>query len=282
MAHALLIRRQDLKNGLVVMRVRPSMIHGSEDVQSCRVLVMRRHAPVTFVGACAAALLVSIVLAVPNAYPEAYIGGQIGTTIAGNSLTSVELTDFSPTASMSDRELSRSVLGGGKLGYYFPKARWFGIETEFFYTTPHIKQQNTRITIQPGTIIPGFGPVPPFTGESVFTGDHFRVMTWVPVNLMFRYHKARLQPYIGVGPGIFFARVHTTQVGFEGTQNSTNIGLNAKAGVQYFITRHLSAFAEWKYNRTSFNFEANDDNGAFGFKADYSVHFVAMGLNFHF
>ncbi len=281
MAHALLILFQDLKNGLVVMRIRPSMIYGSEDVQSCRVLVMRGHAPVTFVGACAAALLVSIVLAVPNAYPEAYIGGQIGTTIAGNSLTSVELTDFSPSGSMSDRELSRSVLGGGKLGYYFPRARWFGIETEFFYTTPHIEQQNTRITIQPGAVLSGFGPVVGGTTESVLSGDYFRVMTWVPVNLIFRYHKTRLQPYVGFGPGVFFARVKTTVMGFEGTQNSTNVGLNVKAGAEYFFTRRLSAFAEWKYNKTSFNFEAND-NGAFGFRADYSVHFIAMGLNFHF
>ncbi|MGQ0694537.1 MAG: hypothetical protein ACT4OL_03050, partial [Nitrospiraceae bacterium] len=224
MAHALLIPRQDLKNGLVMMRITPSMIHGSEYVQSCRVLVMRRHATLTFVGACAAALLISIVPAVPNAYPEAYIGGQIGTTIAGNSLSNVELTDFSPTGSMSDRELSRSVLGGAKLGYYFPKARWFGIETEFFYTTPHIKQQNTRITIQPGAVLSGFGPVPGGTTEGILSGDYFRVMTWVPVNLMFRYHKTRLQPYIGVGPGIFFARVHTTVTGFEGIQNSTRIG----------------------------------------------------------
>ncbi len=257
------------------------MIHGSENVQSCRVLVMRWHAPLALLGACAAALLISIVLAVPNAYPEAYIGGQIGTHIAGNTLSNVELTDFSPTGSMSDRELSRSVLGGAKVGYYFPRARWFGIETEFFYATPHIKQQSTTITIQPGAVLNGFGPVVGGTTEGVLSGDHFRVMTWVPVNLMFRYHKTRLQPYIGVGPGIFFARVHTTVTGFEGTQNSTNIGLNAKAGLEYFFTRHFSAFAEWKYNRTSFNFEANS-SGAFGFKADYDVHFVAGGLNFHF
>ena len=281
MAHALLIPRRDLKNGLVVKRIRPSMIHGSEYVQSCRVLVMRRHAPVTFVGACAAALLVSTVLAVPNAYPEAYIGGQIGTQLAGNSLTDVELTDFSPTGSMSDRELSRSVLGGGKLGYYFPKARWFGIETEFFYTTPNIEQQNTRITIQPGAVLSGFGPVVGGTTESVLSGDYFRVLTWVPVNLMFRYHKTRLQPYVGFGPGVFFARVKTTVTGFEGTQNSTSVGFNAKAGAEYFFTRRLSAFAEWKYNMTSFNFEAND-NGAFGFRADYSVHFIALGLSVHY
>ena len=182
---------------------------------------------------------------------------------------------------MSDRELSRSILGGVKLGYFFSQARWIGVETEFFYTTPHIKQQSTRITIQPGTVLNGAGPIVGGTSENVLTGDHFRVMTWAPVNLMFRYHKTRLQPYIGVGPGIFFARVHTTVTGFEGTQNSTSIGLNAKAGIEFYITRHLTAFAEWKYNRASFSFDANN-NGAFGFEADYQVHFGAAGLSYHF
>src|SRR3989304_10617163 len=140
-------------------------------------------------GTCGVALLLSSVLAAPNAYPEAHIGGQIGTTVAGNSLTSVELTDFSPTGSMTDRELSRSLLGGAKLGYYFPRARWFGIETEFFYTTPHIKQQSTTIPIQPGAVLNGFGPVTGGQTTDTLTGDHFQVFTWAPINFMFRYHK---------------------------------------------------------------------------------------------
>lgn len=252
--------------------------------------MMQRHRVRTTVGVIVAALLLSsMVLEVPKAYSEAYIGGQIGTAVMGNSLTRGELTDIgspagstlSPPGSISDRELSRSILGGIKLGYFFNQARWFGVETEFFYTTPHIKRQSIRITIQPGTVINGVGPVVGGTSENVFTGDHFRVMTWAPVNLMFRYHKTRLQPYIGVGPGIFFARVHTTDAGFEGTQSSTSIGLNAKAGIEFYITRHFTAFAEWKYNRASFSFDANN-NGAFGFDADYQVHFGAAGLSYHF
>ncbi|MBX3329329.1 MAG: outer membrane beta-barrel protein [Nitrospira sp.] len=234
-------------------------------------------------GIFATTLLIgSLLLTVPNAYPEAYIGAQIGTSVTGNSLTDVELTDFSPNGTMSDRELSRSILVGGKIGYYFPQARWFGLETEVFYTTPNIKQQNTQITVQPGAILEGFGPVGGGTVEGVLSGDHFRVITWVPVNVMFRYHKMRLQPYAGVGMGLFFARVHTTVAGFEGTQSSTRIGLNAKAGLEYHVTRYLSAFGEWKYNRASFSFDSNSSSGAFGFDADYNVHFVAMGLNLHF
>ena len=234
----------------------------------------------TRTGAVLAGLL-SFLLATPYAYPEAYIGGQIGTTLAGNTLKGVELTDFSPPGTMSDRELAQSALLGVKVGYYFPRARWFGIETEFYQTNPHIKQQNTIITIPSNATLRDFGPVGSGTFEGPFPGDYFRVRTWVPINFMFRYHKTRLQPYIGFGPGIFMARVKTIQTGFEGTQDRTNIGFNVKAGLEYFITRHLSAFGEWKHNRTSFSFDGND-NGGFGFKADYNPHFVAFGLNYHF
>jgi opacity protein-like surface antigen len=243
---------------------------------------MEQHSAVrAFLVICATTLLLSSLLVAPTAYSEMYIGGQVGTSVIGHSLTDVELNDFSPSGSMSDRELSRSILLGGKVGYYFTGVRWFGLETEVFYTTPHIEQQNTRITVQPGSILQGFGPVSGGTAEGVLSGDHFRVINWVPVNVMFRYHKMRLQPYVGVGMGVFFARVHTTAAGFEGSQGDITVGLNAKAGLEYHITKHLSAFGEWKYNRASFSFDSNS-SGAFGFDADYHVHFVAMGLNFHF
>jgi len=181
---------------------------------------------------------------------------------------------------MSDRELSRSILGGIKLGYYFPRVPWLGIETEAFYTTPHIKRQITEVTIQPGSILQG-SPVVGGTTRNVLTGDHFRVITWAPVNVMLRYHKTRLQPYAGVGLGVFFARINTTLAGFEGSQSSTSIGLNAKAGLEFYFTRHLSMFAEWKYNKTSFTFDPNSSQAA-GIEADYQVHFATGGLNYHF
>lgn len=237
-------------------------------------------APAIF-GTSAAVLFLSMLFLVPKAYPEAYIGAQIGSTIAGNSLSQISLTDFSPTGTMSERSLSRSLLGGFKLGYYFPRARWFGIETEAFYTTPNIKQQSTTISIQPGAILNGFGPVTGGQTTGTLTGDHFQVLTWAPVNFMFRYYKTRLQPYAGIGPGIFFGKITTTVPQFAGSQSSTALGLNAKAGLEYFFTRRITAFAEVKYNYVRFDFPAND-NGGFGFKATYSPLTLAVGVSYHF
>jgi hypothetical protein len=84
---------------------------------------------------------------------------------------------------------------------------------ELFHTTPHIKQQEVRITIQPGTTFNGFSIPGSGTATGTLSGDHFRVITWAPMNLMFRYHRTRLQPYIGVGPGVFFGLPVLDQIG---------------------------------------------------------------------
>lgn len=232
-------------------------------------------------GICVIALVICAPVSVSETYAETYIGGQIGTAISGNKLSSVDLTDFSPNGSMSDRELAASPLIGLKLGYYFPRARWFGLEAEAYHTTPHIKQQSTTITIPANAVLRDFGTVPGGTATGTLSGDHFRVITLVPVNFMFRYHKTRLQPYIGAGPGIFMGRVTTTIPQFAGSQTSTRIGLNAKAGVEYFLTRHLTAFAEVKWNYVRFDFSDNS-NGGFGYRATYSPLIAAVGVSYHF
>ena len=243
-------------------------------------MTQRMYMKRTWGGALLAGLL-SFLIATPYAYPEAYIGGQIGTALKGNRLTSVDLTDFSPSGSMSGRDLAGSPLLGGKVGYYFPRARWFGIEFEANYRTPHIEQQQTRVTIPTSAVLRDFGPVTGGEANGTFTGDHFRVITIAPLNLMFRYHKMRLQPYLGIGPGIFLAKVTTTQSGFEGSQSSTQLGLNAKAGAEYFFTKHLTGFTEIKYNYARLNFEGND-NGGLGIRATYNPLFLSFGISYHF
>jgi opacity protein-like surface antigen len=231
-------------------------------------------------GIFAIALTISSMgLTVQNAYPEAYVAGQLGVALPslGGGLTNVELNGFSPPVEISDRPLASSFLYGAKAGYYFPQVSWFGLETEVYNTTPHMKQQQTSVTIPPGTVIPGLGTVTAGTVPVNFGGNHLRVLTWAPVNLMFRYPKMNLQPYIGLGLGVFFAQANVTEQGFEASQSNTRVGLNVKAGAEYFITRHVTIFGEWKFNHVRFNFDE-----ALGMAATYNMHFVTGGLSYHF
>ncbi len=234
------------------------------------------------------ALLLS--LSVSSAHSEMYIGGQVGTTFFGdnNKLSRVDITDLgappgsllTPRGSMSGRDLASSPVWGGKIGYYFPRASWFGLELEAFYSTPHIEQGPTRVSILPGTVVTG-GSVTPGNVTNIFPGDYFRVITIAPFNLMFRYDKMRFQPYVGVGPAIFLSRINTTEVLFAGTQSSTKVGLNVKLGGEYFFTQHISGYGEVRYNYTRFNFDATD-SGSFGFKATYNPIIFSFGVSYHF
>lgn len=60
-------------------------------------------------------------------------------------------------------------------------------------------------------------------------------------------------------------------------------GLNALAGLRFYLTDHVALFGEDKYNRASFNFDKIDTFGSpGGFKGDYSVSHFVGGLSFHF
>lgn len=231
-------------------------------------------------GASLLASLILTALLPPRAKAEWYIAGQLGVTLPslGGGLTNVDVgSPFPQGATHSDLDLQTSMLYGGKVGYYFRSARWLGLETEVFHTNPHIKEQ-THTFFSPSGV-----PV----GSATLQGAHLGVTMWAPLNIMLRYPKSRLQPYIGIGPGIFFARIKQEGLGAENpTSTSSNgkIGLNAKAGVEYYFTRRFSAFGEWKYNYARFSFSENLDAFPFpyAFKATYSVHNLAFGLAYHF
>lgn len=227
-------------------------------------------------------LLLSLFLVVPTAHGETYIAGQFGFAVPGlgGGLSDGDITSsfFLPGTTHGEFELSTSLMFGGKVGHYFNSARWIGIEAEVFHATPHIDQQVH--TFQNPS-------VPGVTASATFQGANFRVVTLAPFNLMLRYHKTRLQPYVGVGPGIFFARIKgegLTPDSPESTSDNATLGLNAKAGFQYYVTKHLTAFAEWKFNYAHFTFDENQNLFPFpyGLDATYTMHLVSFGVGYHF
>jgi len=236
-------------------------------------------------GICATTLLFSsLLLPAPTAYGETYIAGQFGFAEPGlgGGLSDVDTTTFFlPGTTHSDLKVSTSFMYGGKIGHYFDFARWarwVGLEAEVFHTTPHIDQQVH--TFQNPS-------VPGVSASAIFQGAHFRVLTLAPFNLMLRYPMTRLQPYVGVGPGIFFARIKGEGLAPdspESISDNARLGLNAKVGLEYHVTRHLTAFAEWKFNYARFNFNENQSLWPFpyGLDATYTMHLVSFGVGYHF
>jgi opacity protein-like surface antigen len=217
------------------------------------------------------ALLVPIVLIAPQAYAETYVAGQFGVTLPQSLSNGTVTQDGFGGLDISDQPLKSSAMLGAKLGHYFARARWIGIETGVSYSTPHIKE---------GSLIFS-GPGGSATTPSL-SGVHQRIITW-DADVIFRYPGYRLQPYIGIGPSLYFANLMgpTAPPG----QSATSIGFNAEGGVQYYLTRKWTLFGEGKYNYTLMNYSSNhsDPNAdPFGFRATYSAFTLSIGIGYHF
>ena len=119
---------------------------------------------------------------------ELYVAGQAGVNIP-QSLSNVEYSASGVTLGGNDLSLHKSVMYGGKVGYYFDSLKFqnfnLGVETEVFNSTPHVKQQDVTLTL--GGIPLGTAPAVP--------GLNFRVLNWAPVNLVVRYQAGALEPY---------------------------------------------------------------------------------------
>lgn len=233
----------------------------------------------------------ALALVVP-AYAEMYIAGHAGVTVPRDTTQGTlngtgdpfsDPTKSFPT-SLSNLNLETSVVYGGKIGYYFEKAKALGFEIEGFNTTPNVKQQNAQL------IQPGQDPTP------IDVSTRLRVTT-MAVNMVVRYPGKKFQPYGGAGIGVFWAHL-TTPVDSD---TSTKPGFNALAGLRYLLTDHIALFGEWKYQHAVFNFNTRmfssatlpqdatlplggfpQANSLSGIKFHYQANMFTFGLSYHF
>lgn len=211
-------------------------------------------------------------LVTPTAQAESYVAAEVGYAFPQSLMNGKVTQDQIGGLDISDQPLKNSPLFGVKLGHYFSRARWIGIETEVTYSNPHVKQGSLTFS----------GPGGQATSPEL-AGLTQRMITWAPLTLLVRYPGQRIQPYLGVGPAVFFARLQgpTAPPG----QSGTAIGLNAEGGVRYLITRHWTLFGEGKYNRARIGYTSNDSDpnaDPFGFRATYSVFIVTFGIGYNF
>ncbi len=218
------------------------------------------------------ALLVPMVLCTPQADAETYVAGQMGMTFP-QALSSGEVTQHGIGGlNLSDQPLKNSLMLGAKLGHYFTKAPWVGIETGVSFANSHVKEGSLTLS-GPG----GFATLDGLSGLS------HRMIIWDVATLMFRYPGHRLQPYVGVGPALYFASLKGPAA--PPGQSATAIGLNAELGARYYITRRWALVGEMQYHRARLGYTSNDDNDAadpFGFRATYSALTFSLGVSYSF
>ena len=179
--------------------------------------------------------------------------------------------------------LGSSPVIGAKLGYYFHKLPYLGLEGDFFYSKPSAKTQTV-------TISPAFPPNNRIPGNKArFPGQDINQWT-LAIHIMARYGFikddevpfGRIQPYVGIGPGF--------TVIYAQDDSAKNFGIDGLVGVRYMLRKNLSVFTEFKINH-QFAVELEHQNlktldGVYKQQAlasfDFTMLTWAVGMCVHF
>jgi len=231
-------------------------------------------------------------------YAEGYLG------YAGNSSSSMNPTFNTcqgPQTLQIPGAMDPAVAGGVRLGMWFERSRllgrsipewakYFGVYTDFSYHRLDYRRQGetNSATGQAGSF---FSEGTAATWSFMLAGRlGFLPDREVPFG--------RLQPYVGVGPGILFASQNasfgvTPRGGVEdrfesGSKSQVVVCLTVDAGVRYMVLRNVSIDVFFKYRRAqpSFTYDVADPHNGLRSSVTLSPTFnlfsanVGVGLHF--
>lgn len=179
----------------------------------------------------------------PATEPSFYIEGYLG---FGTSVSNTQ----GNTAVLSG-DFDSYFQGGGKVGYWFTPqgtyaASWYqdwmkylGFYTDLSYHA--LNHPNNTVTASGFPIAIGNSSGYVWTWAFMLAARYgFLEDNEVPFG--------RLQPYVAVGPAIFFSGQDYNIGGFTGGNNTnTTVGVATEAGIRYFFTANISAEASFKY-----------------------------------
>jgi opacity protein-like surface antigen len=225
---------------------------------------------------------------VPPAAAEWFADLYGGGNVTERSRFSLDGTiDGAPVAGlMSNVKFEKSFTVGGRGGYWFESLKVFGVALDASHFRPDI---NPQTVMGKGTITDPRGALfgVPIdvngAGRVRLPEIDFRVTAVAP-DLMLRwpvlvnaaFPHGRLQPYVTVGPTIYF-------VGLEGFHPSkfhpkTSIGINGGGGVAWELGKKVAVFTEYRYTHVRPALES----GNIVFKTHLSTHHLLGGVSFRF
>ena len=230
---------------------------------------------------------------------ETYIMGYMGAAFTQDTelQTEVEVngTPF-VNGDAHGLEFDTAPVFGAKIGHFIDRSLLggqFGAEFDIYHFRPDVSEQQVRFT----GLLAG---VPGDTVTRIPAAD--TAVTALTVNLLYRfalatdatYPRGRIQPYVGVGAGAFIGRLETTTTPFDVNRDISDTdvqpGIQALAGLRWFLTQNLALFAEYKFLQTetfSFTFKETGTIGGAPVtetardRADLTSHLLYGGLGFH-
>ena len=195
-------------------------------------------------------------------------GNDLTTRIGGFSLD--DRVDFDPSAEVGIRG-----------GLWFPELPWLGVASDLSYF--RLDGPSNGVDHVVG-------------GTAIRTRDDVDVDLFpISILLMARtkvftgpFDSLGVQPYIGVGPGLFISWAHDAlRVGFGGAEDSVDdtsydIGLDTRAGLRFHLTTSFTLFTEYRFTYYAPEFEDDLFGRSVEIESEIATHHVIVGAGFQF
>ena len=185
-------------------------------------------------------------------YADLYLGGAV---TEDNDLTERSRSGgVSTTTKTKDENFDSSFTAGGRFGHWFDSDPWLGFALDASYFKPDAGDLD--ITVVPLSVL-----------------------------LMLRYPGERLQPYAGIGPGIFFmdADGDLNDAGINDfSDKKVDTGLDARLGLKVKFKTHFAVFGEYRFTYVRTEFKDNISGANVDVNTDITTHHFLVGMSYSF
>jgi opacity protein-like surface antigen len=228
-------------------------------------------------------LMLSLLCWVPAVWAEPYIAAYAGysllsdTDLKADTVSVLQPIPFQVKGIRFSTEVDNSAIFGGKIGYWFDFFPLVGAELDIYGFSPDI-----------------FSP-PQTSGTIRLTksNDFDLGVTAVSINLMGRYPvlkspdfpRGRIQPYIGIGPGLFITSIDDLEPDPRdniGSKTLTFGGLQIIGGLKFFLLKKLALFAEYKFSHFTADLSGASERFNLGATQNIDASHFYGGVAYHF
>jgi hypothetical protein len=114
-----------------------------------------------------------------------------------------------------------------------------------------------------------------FSFDSRVTGLSFDLIGRLPLMVSNNFPNGQLQPYLTIGPGVYFSHIEISpSPGFGSRDSDSSAGIKVAAGSTWMFTRNIGLFGEYRFS----HFTAD----LLGFEKDVNTYRLQVGATFRF
>lgn len=247
-----------------------------------------------------ALVLAALVASLPGvAQSEPYVGVFAGTTFSESKTTETRLRLSGATVldgTFDDVDFHNSLAVGLKGGYFFTRpilGGHVGVDLELHYTQPAASRQTVRFQGTAQGVPSSFDISIQHVDFEVYAAL-VSALYRVPLLVSPDFPSGRLQPYVGLGGGVFVSTMYTrtTPLDVNARIHDTDVapGLKVTGGLRAFLLPRVAVFAEYRFLQSAdFTFEFKEDGTVSGFpvtetardRSNLTQHQAVFGISVH-